>query len=204
MILRNTSVGALQDSENGWPDKLELDGFVYKQLGSIVEGHSDSMANRPTGSLIRWLEKQQPYSPHPYNQLAHVIRDLGKGDAADAVLYAGKERERSSALMGESLWLFLKNWAIGYGYKIGRAIYWAILFVIAGAVIFRTSKEAKENRMPYGIAYSFDMLLPIIKLREAHYKIDLSGWRRYYFFFHKISGYVLASFLIAGLSGLVK
>jgi hypothetical protein len=48
------------------------------------------------------------------------------------------------------------------------------------------------------------MLLPIIQLRKMHYDIDLSGWARYYFYFHKIMGYVLGSFLIVGVSGLVK
>jgi hypothetical protein len=61
--------------------------------------------------------------------------------------------------------------------------------------------------MPVGIAYSVDMLLPIIKLRECHYDIDFEGQfrpARYYFYFHKFMGYVLASFLVAGLSGLTK
>jgi hypothetical protein len=39
----------------------------------------------------------------------------------------------------------------------------------------------------------------IVKLRECHYSVDLAGWVRYYFYFHKLMGYVLASFLIAGL-----
>jgi len=58
--------------------------------------------------------------------------------------------------------------------------------------------------MPYGIAFSFDMLLPIVKLRDYHYTVDLKGWARYYFYFHKLMGYLLASFLIAGLTGLTK
>jgi len=29
--------------------------------------------------------------------------------------------------------------------------------------------------LPVGLSYSFDMLLPIIKLRDAHYQIDLAG-----------------------------
>ena len=58
--------------------------------------------------------------------------------------------------------------------------------------------------MPYGLVYSFDLLLPLIKLREQHYKIELAGWARYYFYLHKLMGYILASFLIASLSGLTK
>jgi hypothetical protein len=58
--------------------------------------------------------------------------------------------------------------------------------------------------MPWGISYSFDLLLPIIRLRDSHYAIELKAPARYYFYFHKIMGYLLASFLIAGVSGLTK
>jgi hypothetical protein len=34
--------------------------------------------------------------------------------------------------------------------------------------------------------------------------IDLRGWVRYYFYFRKLMGYVLGSFIVAGLSGLTK
>jgi hypothetical protein len=58
--------------------------------------------------------------------------------------------------------------------------------------------------MPYGFSYSLDMLLPIIRLNESHYDIILKGFAKYYFYGHIILGYVLASFLIAGLSGITK
>ena len=56
--------------------------------------------------------------------------------------------------------------------------------------------------MEIGLSYSLDLLLPIIQLRARHYEVDLQGLVRYYFYFHQMMGYVLASFLIAGLSGL--
>jgi len=62
----------------------------------------------------------------------------------------------------------------------------------------------RKHGLPMGLSYSFDMLLPIIELRDAHYAIDLKGWPRYYFYAHKIAGFVLASFLMAGISGLTK
>ncbi|MGJ4960134.1 hypothetical protein ACQR1H_31160 [Bradyrhizobium sp. HKCCYLRH2015] len=60
--------------------------------------------------------------------------------------------------------------------------------------------------MPIGLAFSFDMLLPIIRLREKHYTdVDLRpGVAQYYFYGHKIMGYVLASFVIAALAALMK
>ncbi len=102
------------------------------------------------------------------------------------------------------LWSALKLLFIGFGYQIWHAFFWLAGFVAIGAFVFRKSPEAVSNGYKYGIAYSLDMLLPIIKLRDIHYDIDLKRWRRYYFYFHKLMGYVLASFLIAGLSGLTK
>jgi hypothetical protein len=48
------------------------------------------------------------------------------------------------------------------------------------------------------------MLLPVINLRKMHSGLELKGWRRYCFYFNKISGYVLATFVAAGLSGITK
>ena len=65
----------------------------------------------------------------------------------------------------------------------------------------------KRQRAPWPLSsfvYSFDMLLPIIRLREKNYDIDIDGPPQFYFYFHKIMGYILASFLIAGLAGLAK
>ena len=73
-----------------------------------------------------------------------------------------------------------------------------------GVLVLRISGQGSAHGMPYGIAYSLDMLLPIIRLRESHYDFDLAGWARYYFYLHTLMGYILASFLIAGLSGLTK
>jgi hypothetical protein len=57
----------------------------------------------------------------------------------------------------------------------------------------------------WGLAYSIDMLLPIIHLRKHHYaEIELEGWVRVYFYGHKILGYALALFIITGLTGIVK
>jgi len=77
-------------------------------------------------------------------------------------------------------------------------------FVVLGALVLRVSGEGAANHMPFGIAYSLDMLLPVIRLREAHYEIELRGWPRYYFYGHKLMGYVLASFVVAAVGGLTQ
>jgi uncharacterized protein YjbI with pentapeptide repeats len=83
-----------------------------------------------------------------------------------------------------------------------------------GPTRFRLKKYTKglpdtvENEQDYGVinplAYSFDALLPIIRLRELHYQIEIGGWRHYYFYFQRIVGWVLGVFVLGALSGLAK
>jgi hypothetical protein len=204
LTLRNTEVGILNDSQETWPDNLELEGFIYTRLGGFGTDTTSDIATRDVSWFKGWLGKQKSYSTQPYEQLASVLEKQGQKGKAKDVLYAGKEREHSEATGMNWLWLTLELIFIGYGYRIYYAFFWMIGFVVVGALVFRRTEEARRNKMPYGIAYSFDMLLPIIKLRESHYKIDLAGWPRYYFYFHKVMGYILGYFLIAGLSGLTK
>src|SRR4051794_38515830 len=89
--------------------------------------------------------------------------------------------------------LTANKWLIGYGYHVEWALLWILGFLFAGIVALQVSGEGHKNGMPFGIAYSFDLLLPIIRLREKHYQIDL-GPVRYYFYIHKIMGYVLGAF----------
>jgi hypothetical protein len=64
------------------------------------------------------------------------------------------------------------------------------------------------HKRPYGefnpFRYSFEALLPIIKLSELHYEIELGGWRHYYFYFHRLVGWMLGIFVVGFVSGLVK
>jgi hypothetical protein len=205
LTLRNTEVGALQDSPDAWPDWVEFDGFTYALLGGDTPDEPQDMAARGISELKQWLGKQERYSPQPYEQLAKVLQKQGRPDKADDVLYAGKNRELSetSGLL-HWLGLVLLKIFIGYGYRIHYAIYWFLGFVGLGVFVLRISGQGPTHRMPYGITYSLDMLLPIIRLRQRHYDIDLTGWARYYFYLHILMGYVLGSFLVAGLSGLTK
>jgi hypothetical protein len=41
-------------------------------------------------------------------------------------------------------------------------------------------------------------------LRESNYDIDIEGTARYYFYFHKLAGWVLSSLIVAGVSGWAK
>ena len=79
-----------------------------------------------------------------------------------------------------------------------------MLFVFIGAAVLRKIKELDRDGNRLGFWYSLDMLLPGIHLREQHYEVDLKTGAKYYFYIHKIIGYTLAFFLLAGLTGLTR
>lgn len=171
------------------------------------------MCQRPSKWFVDWLSHHQPYSPQPYEQCSKVLREAGQPDKANAVLYAGKERERAS-LRKPGVWpgwrwlgqSFLRA-TIGYGlgYRYCWSLIWAIALIYVGAVVFASSDANWPKTIWRCFGYSLDMMLPVVQLAKDHYdKVDLNGWQRYYFYFHQLSGFVLASVVLAGLAGVIR
>jgi hypothetical protein len=52
--------------------------------------------------------------------------------------------------------------------------------------------------------YSLDAFLPIIKPRNEFGKIDFASSVKYYFYCHRIAGFVIGFFIVADLTGLYK
>jgi hypothetical protein len=208
LILRNTEVGNLQDVPESWPDtlKLQLDGFVYQRLGGLSGNDRTDMATREISWLKEWLGKQKNYSPRPYQQLAQVLKNAGYEKKATAILFEGKKRQQKETKTLSLNWwcLFLQWLFIGYGYDNFRVLYWVLFLWGFGVLTLHLSGQKAVRGMEcWGLWYSLDMLLPIIEL-DTKYDIAPEGCVRVYFYVHKIFGYVLALFLIAGLSGLTK
>jgi hypothetical protein len=212
LVLRNTHVDALQDrlEPDSWPQRMVLNGFTYRRLGGFSGSAVDSvMVSRPAGWFIQWLARDKTYSPQPYQQLAGALRAAGENGKANAVLYAGWERERELA-RGTARWwaLTLLNYTIGYGlgYRYFWSLFWVGGFVLVGAAALSRSGSVRSHGIFWTIACSLDILLPIVKLNERHGKHvqQMVGWARYYFYAHQLAGWVLASFLVAGLSGLTE
>ena len=194
--LTDAAVGEINLSDN-WPDKVELNGLTYRNL-SKLEHFSREQAELRFG-------KVQPYAPQPYQQLANVLQANGRITDATAIRYASKEQEQKTTPVGlYKAWLVLLNYSIGFGYHLEFAFYWAIGFVLLGWLVLYSTGQRTKYGITLGLAYSFDMLLPLVHLRRKHYDIDLDPWPRRYFFAHKIIGVILGSFIVAGISGLTK
>jgi hypothetical protein len=196
--LVNASARSLIDDEKSWPSKgkLFIDGFVY--------GHISGGSPRDAKTRLRWLERQDPFRPKPYRQLAEVLREAGDDSGERKVLFEMECRRRQ----GEDrnwyarLWGWVLKWTIGYGLYSWRALGWLMLLTALGWGLFRhgyssgamapTDKDAyyffrdhrwSPDHYPRFTAsvYSLENSLPFVNLdQKDHWTPDPNqqGWWR--------------------------
>ena len=80
-----------------------------------------------------------------------------------------------------------------------------------GAVVLWFSQEARAKGPAWCLGASLDHLLPIVELNKEFgdffhdpNRERLKGWQVFYFGIQTLVGYVLASFVVAGLAGLTQ
>ena len=199
-----------------FPENLQLHGFTY----NLFVGEYGGRVEQEQEFFQAWLKKLAKYTPQPYTQCAKVLREFGQPEKANKVLFAGKEEERKAARhqndFGRWIWLSALKWTIGYGIgiKYFQSLIWVFLLIVVGTLVCRSIKDdanmkqldavTTKERWLNWFFYSMDNLLPIISLRDLHNKIDPPKWARLYFYFHKIAGWLLASFILAGLAGITQ
>jgi acetyltransferase-like isoleucine patch superfamily enzyme len=204
--LRNTRLGTLKVPLD-WKTEVSLDGLVYDHLGGTgVE--DDPMLSRGAAWYIGFLALQESYSPQPYKQLADKLEENGQHQKAVEILYAGRERERGERNLFGWLGLSILKVVIGYGYGyyIFRVVYWIAVFIGIGTVVVwvKGAGRTEDRGLVWSVFFSIDRLLPIITLDKNHDDVELTGFALYYFYLHVVAGWVLALFLVAGISGLTK
>ena len=212
LVLVNTRVGTLvSNMESGnWPSRLALNGFTYSCLRGPRVGDTISyLGALEKEKFENWLQKDETYTPQPYRQLAGILSEMGHQDKANAILYCGKDRERREAPAARAFGLSVLKYTIGYGfgYRYFLSLLWIIGITCFGAIVFSTTREGAQYSFWQGLGYSFDLLLPLIEIDKWHFSIDLKDFdplQQIYFYLHKLCGYVLASFVIAGFTGITQ
>ena len=223
LSLQNAEVNSLQDwgaSDNRFiydtlKGKLDLRNFSYKQFGLIDPARVDSSAIEVTERLTgeervnRWLALQRHYGkrplPQPFEQLAWALQRSGYVGEAREVRIASRDQTLQAEATGysEAALLFAQKIIIGYGYNTWIALIWLALLVLLGTLVGLFGKGLKTVGFAGRAWYSLDAAIPLLELDERHKHFDIEGARAY-FYSHRIAGFVLASFLLAGLSGLTK
>jgi hypothetical protein len=201
--LRNATAGLIQGGRDAWPSVLDLRGFQYQSLGGLGSS-ADDMINYTVTDFVKWVGRSQPFSPQPYEHLAQLLAKNGYTEKSSEVLFAARENERKNSPWAEWPIKFASLVFIGHTHRLYYIFFWIGFLVLVGTVVIQKSGETQRLDLGSGIAFSFDRLIPLIKLEEEHYKVKLIPSVRNYFYFHQIMGYILGSFVVAWVSGILK
>jgi hypothetical protein len=211
--LNNATIGTISThySLEYWPRTVILTNFRSSAFDFSLPPAPGQQLETRTGWFKKWLGLQKNFVSQPYNNVRAVLLASGDDETAAAVGYAGRDRELLSSINNVDLinviYLLLSKFLIGYGYQMWLPIIWTFAFVAVGAVIFHRSSEAQRELLDSSsdaVFYSLDMFLPLLQLRKRHFDIDLGSRVKYYFYLHKVAGWVIGSFIVVGLAGFTK
>jgi hypothetical protein len=212
--------------ESKYKHYLLLDGFVYGRIASA--GRID--VDKRLAWLKR--QPKSPFRMQPYLQLVKILRDSGDKRGGLRVLEKMEDLRRDEESHGFSarLWGFILKLTIGYGYHPERAIWALAILVVLGWVVYGasysagrmapTEKEAyTEFKKPGGklpaqypafspAIYSLENSVPLVKLDQAvKWQPDpAAAWPPFVRWFLRLQillGWVLATFFVAGVTGIV-
>ena len=200
-IAQNTRVETLQDTEDSWPRWLgrEFDGFEYDNLGGHSSGTEDAAYLRGSEWFKAWLAGDETYSPQPYRHLSALLRREGQREAASAILFEAKERERA-ALPWRSChrwWLEFLRWTVGYGVglKALRGLGWMAGFALFGwGIAWLATTRQRRVTLCTLFWYSLSYTVPGFSLSKRD-EFTLPRWRSW-FYVQRLLCYALA--LVAG------
>ncbi|MGH8896860.1 MAG: hypothetical protein ACRDZ4_07525 [Egibacteraceae bacterium] len=213
--LADARVGELRDGAPSWPQAetaAVLDGFIY-----------DSFEEAGTAKYrLGWVRRYYSgdlYVPQPYEQLAAYFRRAGR-DADARTVAIGKEHARRASL---SWWRRPCHWlfglAVGYGYRLWRALIPLVLLVAVGTALFARASidclvkpayhaetcalvpttDARELPTFQPVVYALDTVLPIIDLRQQNFWTP-EGAYQWWFWLSITGGWTLSTAVAAGLT----
>ena len=199
--------------------KYSIVGFKFQRAD---HASVDTLAER-----LKWLRSSDDgtYHPQPYEQWIRFFKQEGFEEGArEVAIQKLRCRRRHAPFVRRCAeWMFL-DLLVGYGYKPWKALFAAALIVAIGSVYFQVAfnnswlgraKEqvrvgATQESYPrfYSVAYTLDLFLPLVDLRQADYWIPshsrqetplwIATWAEVGF------GWVLSTLFLSAVTGVVR
>jgi hypothetical protein len=226
--LSSGHVSRLDDTMQSWPaGKYVLAGLRYRPA---VNGNDEISVDQ----RLRWLRTTEDYNATAYQQLAEAYQLVGEEKTAETISIASLRdlRKRGDLRRRSRGWNRFLDWTVGYGYRLHRPFLALLVLGLLGALIYylgahagliyATQPKGKQIAAPANgacplgypcfnpVAYSFQLLIPGLDLREATYWWpDASKGLRglllvLYTWLMIILGWVLATALVAGITQLFR
>jgi hypothetical protein len=222
LTLRNTHIGNLADTQDGWPSerRLQLDGVSIAHLGGFAGDTSARMRDRGMAWWDGWARRDPEFSPAPYVELANAFVAMGDRDAANEIRFLGRARERETRC-AEHEWascLILIPLEYVAGFGIGtytfRVLDWVFDFSLIGTwILWRFVPAARMGHRGFCwcCGASLSRLLPVVELNKEFTdffndpdRIRLNAWQAAAFSALGLIGWALGLILIAAVTGLTQ
>ena len=216
-----------RDNKNvAWGDFVDMDltGFRYQNLGGLDAAHKDTLAAAEAEHLIAWLEAGSgdgAFNPDPYRQLARALEASGHMGKARRILRAMAGHEHRAAKGWRRVPFFFSWLFIRYGYSNLTALVWFVALVLVFTA-WGLSMEGLRGLdfSPAGFAeffrwlgFSFANAIPLMSFDKAHETFLAAQFGHgeaasvpvaiaWAFYLEKVAGFIILTYLAAGLSGL--
>jgi hypothetical protein len=146
--------------------------------------------------------------PQAYEQLAACYRSHGNDRRARYVLVAKERHRRKTLGIAGRIAGNLLDVTVGYGYHTWRALFWLVGLWAVGYTYIRDVEPLTIDSDLTGAQWSpalftLDLLLPIISF-EQEGVFAMHGADRWFASGLELAGWVLATAVVAGLSGALQ
>ena len=168
----------------------------------------DDFAERGVPWMLAWLGAQpghdKHYHPQPYDQLAQTLQSAGEAATAAGIQYNQRDHQRAVATGLTKVWPTIHWFLTGYGYENWKALMLFIALVVLGSFLCSRADQTAELQLGHRFWFSLDWAVPIMDLGTGSYVKMPTNWLGIYFHVHRIVGFILVTFIVAGLSGIAK
>ena len=199
--LMDARVRRYEDDKRTWPTNLSLSGFTYESLVADGVKVKDRLA---------WL-RRDGYVPHNYDQLAASYHKAGLDSDAEQVAMEKQRQRRSQLTPAATVWNFVLEWTVGYGYRTWMAGVWFIGLLAIGAVMFQSAYPNDLKPVHTGseqpefqpVLYALDLLLPVISLNQRGSWVP-HGLTQWWMLGFSLAGWILTTAIVLSLTGILK
>ncbi|CAM5544201.1 membrane-associated oxidoreductase [Streptomyces aurantiogriseus] len=195
--LRRAEINQLHLEPEMLPDEVRLLDLTYTFL----------TPHEPAERRLPMLERDEEFDPHAYEQLTAAYRRIGDDQAARLVQLAKQRRRRSTLPWYGRLWGHLQDAAVGYGFRPLRAAVWLLSLLAVGSVAFALEhpRALKASEAPdfNPVFYTLDLLLPVISFGQES-AFAPSGWHQSLAYVLILTGWILATTVVAGVTRTVS
>lgn len=201
--LQRATLGAVQLEPQNWPTQcaVDMEGLSYDRIPGLDTEHATVW--------LAWIRKHSGdrFHPHAYEQLAQTYRRDGNDRAARIVLRAKEKHRHRTGNILVRFWGRLQQFAVGYGYRPGLALFWLGALLSAGTFYFSRHElpPIKPTEAPSWnpFVYTLDLIVPLLDLGHEH-AFDPTGTDLAVSLGLFGSGLVLAAAVIAGAGRTLK